>query len=93
MSKCNVTRQWLVTETTRATLLLETILEKSKDFEGEQMESYKSSIKSALTGLRMIRYFSIPYDHNKPCNKVDCCRHKAVKYWYADDDEFFNKSE
>ena len=69
-------------------MLLESILEKSKEFEGEQMESYKSSIKSALTGLRMIRYFSIPYDPDKPCSKSECCRKKKSVYWYADDPEF-----
>lgn len=92
MSKCHVTRQWLVTETTRASLLIESILEKSKDFEGAQMDSYRDSIRSAITGLRMIRYFSIPYDPDKPCSKADCCRHKITKYWYADEDEFPTKS-
>lgn len=88
MSRCNVTRQWLVTETTRATLLLEEILTKSKEFEGEQFQSYIKSIQSSLVALRMIRYFSIPYDPDKPCSKENCCRKKKDYIWYADDPEF-----
>lgn len=88
MSRCNVTRQWLVTETTRATLLLEQILEKSKDFEGEQFQSYLNSIRQSLTALRMVRYFSIPYDPEKPCSKSNCCRTQKAYHWYADEPEF-----
>lgn len=88
MSKCHVTRQWLVTETTRATLLIEEILSKSKEFEGAQFESYLKSLQSANVALRMIRYFSIPYDPDKPCSKPNCCRDKKAYHWYADEPEF-----
>lgn len=88
MSKCHVTRQWLVTETTRATIILDEILEKSKEFNGSQMESYKSSIKSAIVALRMIRYFSIPYDPEAACSKENCCRRSKPYHWYASNPEF-----
>lgn len=87
MVKCHKKREELVTEATRIVLAAERIQEILKGIDKPEAISWLQSIEASKTAARMIRYYAIPYEHDKPCVLAECCRVKKPAHYFAEEED------